>query len=387
MEYSCLEGCLWDWGFGFGLAIDPLYISEIAPAPHRGRLVTWSEIAINIGIVFGFSTGLFFTNVDPDIAWRTMFGLGAILPFCLIFLVLFVMPESPRWLISNGKVREGRDILQKMYPSSYNVDIVVHEIQDTLRREEEMENSVGWNAILFPSPAIKRMLLVGLGTAFAQQIVGIDAIQYFLLNIIEEAGIENRTTQNIILINLGILKLTLIVWAGWQFDKRGRRQMFFISLTGMIVALVLISISFFVGENRASYLGVLGLAMYLAFFSVGMGPGSWLIPAEVFELGIRAKAMSIATFLNRTTATIISSSFLSLAEAISYGGFFILLAVNCVGVILFFYYYLPETKGKSLEEMSLYFAKITGDEKFLQAERKIHESSNQRAGVEIGVIT
>jgi len=378
-------------GVGFGLAIDPLYISEIAPAPHRGRLVTWSEIAINVGIVFGFSTGLFFTNVDPDVAWRTMFGLGGILPICLIFLVIFVMPESPRWLISRGQVDEARQILQEIYPPSYNVEKVINEIQDTLRREAEMEHSEGWNAILFPSPAVKRMLFVGLGTAFAQQIVGIDAIQYFLLNIIEEAGIEDKTTQIVILINLGILKLTILVWAGKQFDKRGRRQMFFISLSGMIIALVLIAISFFVGENKASYLGIVGLALYLSFFSVGMGPGSWLIPAEVFSLGIRAKAMSIATFLNRTTATIISSSFLSLADSISYGGFFILLAVFCLIVLLFFYRYLPETKGKSLEEMAVYFAEISGDEKFLEAERKIQESAPPRVSNqpdrEVGVIT
>lgn len=117
-------------------------------------------------------------------------------------------------------------------PLAYNVEKVINEIQDTLRREAEMEHSEGWNAILFPSPAVKRMLFVGLGTAFAQQIVGIDAIQYFLLNIIEEAGIEDKTTQIVILINLGILKLTILVWAGKQFDKRGRRQMFFISLSG-----------------------------------------------------------------------------------------------------------------------------------------------------------
>lgn len=160
---------------------------------------------------------------------------------------------------------------------------------------------------------------------------------------------------------------------------------------GMIIALVLIAISFFVGENKASYLGIVGLALYLSFFSVGMGPGSWLIPAEVFSLGIRAKAMSIATFLNRTTATIISSSFLSLADSISYGGFFILLAVFCLIVLLFFYRYLPETKGKSLEEMAVYFAEISGDEKFLEAERKIQESAPPRVSNqpdrEVGVIT
>jgi len=103
-------------GVGFGLAIDPLYISEIAPASHRGRLVTWSEIAVNIGIVLGFSSGLFFFNIENDVAWRVMFALGLVMPICLVFLTTFVMPESPRWLVSKGSSDKAREILIKIYP-------------------------------------------------------------------------------------------------------------------------------------------------------------------------------------------------------------------------------------------------------------------------------
>ena len=468
-------------GVGFGLAIDPLYIAEISPAAHRGRLVTWSEIAINVGIVLGFSTGLVFNNVDSGVAWRAMFGLGAILPTILILLVVFIMPESPRYLIYKGRLDEGRDILQKIYPpckirciiifvvrfhlvrisnfllfphtrilryielctrliasfSAYDIDIVVDEIQNSIRREEEMEHASGWSAILFPSPAVRRMLIVGLGAAFSQQIVGIDAIQYFLLFIMEEAGIKKYTTQILILVSLGVLKLICIVYAGRMFDKKGRRPMFMTSITGeifdtlyffvstspfflplrtshtttvqhivphmpcpaMIIALVIIAITFFVDQNKiTATICILGFALYLAAFSSALGPGAWLVPAEVFSLGIRAKAMSIATFLNRTTATIMTSTFLSIAKIISYGGFFILLAVFCVGVLAFYHLYMPETKGKTLEEMSLYFAEITGDQELLEADRRIREDSSRRVasnpvveeggvGVSGGVIT
>jgi Sugar (and other) transporter len=138
----------------------------------------------------------------------------------------------------------------------------------------------------------------------------------------------------------------------------------------MAIALILVAINFSGSSVNAGF-GVFALGLYLAFFSIGMGPGAWLIPAEVFSTIIRAKAMSLATFFNRVTATLMASTFLSTANAISYSGFFILLAVICAIVLLFLYFFLPETKGRSLEDMSLYFAEISGDRSILEAEEKL----------------
>lgn len=101
---------------GFGLAIDPLYISEISPAAHRGRLVTWSEIALNVGIVLGFFSGILFYNLDDNVEWRVMFAMGCILPIIMIILVQTVMPESPRFLVDKGQIAEAKEILIKLYP-------------------------------------------------------------------------------------------------------------------------------------------------------------------------------------------------------------------------------------------------------------------------------
>lgn len=363
-------------GVGFGLAIDPIYIAEMSPAKHRGRLVTWSEFALNIGILIGFASGLFFESVAADTAWRLMFAIGCIMPITLIFLVCTVMPESPRWLVQNGQLVEAERVLSLVYPEGYNTSLVVNDIKDAISREQAAEQAVGWDVIFHPSPAFRRMLFVGVGSAIAQQIVGIDAVQYFMMYIIERAGVENRTSQSIILIILGLLKLTVIYIAGSYFDRKGRRPLLITSCIGMAIACFMISFSF-VWEGAGTFVGLAALGLYLSVFSLGMGPGAWLIPSEVFSTTIRAKAMSISTFLNRVTATVVTSTFLSVANMMTWSGYFAMLGAVCLLVTIYFYIYLPETKGRSLEDMTVYFAEVTSDNSILEAERRLHGEMEQ----------
>jgi MFS family permease len=212
--------------------IDPLYIAEISPAAHRGELVTWSELALNVGIVLGFASGLIFYDLDDSVEWRVMFLMGAILPVVMLLLVWTVMPESPRWLVGKGREEEAKSILQRVYPNGFDIDSVVQDIKEALEREKEAEMAVGWNIILSPSPAIRRMLIVGIGTAVAQQAVGIDAIQYYLIDVLKESGIESEKGRLGILILLGVLKLTFVFVGGKLFDRKGRRPLLFVSLVG-----------------------------------------------------------------------------------------------------------------------------------------------------------
>jgi MFS family permease len=297
-----------------------------------------------------------------------MFSLGAILPCFVIYFSIFVMPESPRWLVANGRGEEACEVLKKVYPDGYDVGVIVNEIKDSIEKESIAE---GWDIIFFPSPAFKRILLVGIGISIAQQAVGIDAILYFMVYILKQSGIHSRVTQMWILVGMGLIKLGVIFVAGRLLDRTGRRPLVFISLLGMAVSFFIVAMSF-IGAVASEVAAIFGLALYLAFFSIGMGPATWTIASEVFTTSIRAKAMSLATFGNRATATIFASSFLSVANAMTWSSFFIMMTVICLLIFVWAYIYLPETKGRSLEEMAQYFAEITGDRSILEAEEILY---------------
>ena len=360
-------------GVGFGLSLDPVYISEISPAMHRGRLVNWSEVAINIGILLGLSSGLIFYQVDANVAWRYMYGAGAIMPPILFVLAQFVMPESPRWLIQRGRNEEAFAILQKIYPKGSNLSIAIQDIQSSIESEIASNNVMGWGLILNPPPAYRRMLLLGVFVSVAQQLVGIESVLYYLVYIIEHSNIESRIVQGVALMVLGIIKLIFILIASEILDRKGRRPLFFSSLAGMAVSLLFLSYLFYTEKSSGIYT-IIALGMYLAAFSLGMGPCCWLIPSEIFTNTIRAKGMSISTFANRLTATIMSSTFLSMAYALTWPGFFLLLAANCGLAAMVIYFYLPETNGVELEDMAKYFAEITNDDTILEMEESLAQT-------------
>lgn len=201
--------------------------------------------------------------MSDDVQWRFMFGMGAVLPMVMIFLVMTVMPESPRWLVAKGQPDKAARVLERIYGDGkatsffsqravshaikqstaharshkpgFDVSPVILDMKEALEREEMVNRSMGWDMLFFPSPAFRRMLLVGLGVAIAQQAVGIDAIQTFLLFILEEAGLDRGPTQSWVLVGLGVIKLVFIVVGGILFDRRGRRPLLFVSLAGECV--------------------------------------------------------------------------------------------------------------------------------------------------------
>lgn len=364
---------------GIGFAVDPVYIAEISVKENRGFLVSFSEIATNVGIVFGFSASLIFASIDESIRWRVMVAVGAIAPVCMLFIVTFVMPESPRWLLANNREKEAREVLAKIYTNPNDIDPIVEEIKLALEFDKEARKS-SWSDLLFRAPpSVRRMLLVGVGAGIGQQVIGVDAIQYYLNTCIAAVGIpEGSMALNAILLALMILKLICTTTGGYLFDRTGRRPLIFVSLLGCFVGMVVVSTAFFVDAVKPNAPTVIvGIVVYLVFFSFGMGPGSWLIPSEVFATSIRAKSMSLMTSLNRFVAFLYDVSFLSTANAMGWGPFYLMLAIICLIMFAYMYILLPETKGKSLEEMNVYFAKITGDDTTIKKEEELRRKALQ----------
>ena len=372
---------------GVGEAVDPLYIAECSPAHVRGELVSWAEAGVALGVVLGFASSLCFDLTDV-VVWRKMIALGAIMPMVMILLVLSkVMPESPRWLVQKKRSDEAYQVLQTIYPSEETCQQVIHDIHEALRVEEAAAHAVGWTALLCrPTPAIRRMLIVGVGMATIQQAVGIDSIMFYLMFVIQASGISSPKGQSTALILLGIVKLGFVFVGARLLDRWGRRKLLFTSLLGCAASLAVVSATISSDTAIAKITLICALASYLAFFSSGLGPGNWVVVSEIFALSIRAKAMSIAILPNRVTATIMASTFLTVAEAITWPGFFLLLTGICLVSCLFLFVYLPETAGRSLEEMAAYFAEITGDRSILDIEEKLHsdDTANRDTEVEMG---
>jgi len=221
--------CIMGIGVGLGLAIDPLYIAECSPAKYRGQLVTWSETANNVGILLGFLAGLLTYTLPNDTAWRLMLGLGTVIPAVLLALVAFVMPESPRWLLLRDREAEARRVLRRCHGPGAHLDAVVAAVQDELAEAAAAAEGgdAGWcssssstcqGLLCAPPPAVRRMLVAGVGTAVVQQLTGIEAIQYYLLFVLEASGIESRRDQFAFMLLIGAVKAGIIVVAGRLFD-------------------------------------------------------------------------------------------------------------------------------------------------------------------------
>ena len=335
-------------GIAIGMAsfISPMYIAELVPAKARGSLVAVNILAITTGIVAAYLADYALSGIE---GWRSMFGLAAI-PSIILVIAMWRLPGSPRWLISKSKMEEAKQVLQRVRTVA-DVGPEMAEIQQSM----EKQGAGGMVGLFLAS--LRMPMVVGLGLAVFQQITGINTVIYYAPTIFKFAGIS--ATGPAILAGAG---LTMVMWlmhvlAIFLMDRMGRRPLLLIGVTGQIIGLAILGAAFQFPHlvSFKSYVAIGGLVIYVACFAFGLGPIFWLLISEIYPLKIRGAAMSVVTVTNWAFNLLVAVTFLTLVGVLGHAGTFWLYGVIAIGALVFFYLLVPETKGKTLEQIEAHW--------------------------------
>ena len=348
-------------GIAIGIAsfIAPLYIAEVAPVSIRGALVSLNQLAITVGIVISYLVDF---ALAPSGGWRWMLGL-AVVPSIVLGIGMYFMPPSPRWLYSKGRIDKARSVLERIRMTK-NVTEEMKEIRESLVCEQECN----WSEIL--DPVVRPALIIGIGLAAFQQLTGINTVIYYAPTILEFAGFQSAAVSILATAGIGMINVIMTIVAILLIDRVGRRPLLLIGLIGMIISLGILGTAFFLPGLSSSLglLAVISLMLYVGSFAIGLGPVFWLMISEIYPLRIRGRAMSTATIVNWGTNLLVAITFLSLIQLIGTPGTFWLYSIIGIAAWIFVYFLVPETKGKSLEEI----------EAHLRAGKRIQEVENAK---------
>jgi len=332
-------------GIGSAAVLSPLYIAEISPARIRGALVSVNQMAIVTGILLAYFINWAFAGAGPS-NWRYMYATGAI-PSVFFFLLLLRVPESPRWLVKRGREAEATRALTRVDTAEAAV-LGIREIKETLALEK------GSFAELF-QPGFRRPILIAIVLAVFQQTTGINAILYYAPRIFESAGFARMSAigQSTV---VGFTNMIFTVAAILLADRVGRRPLLLVATGGMGVSLVLLGAAFkfqFLPPSALLFV----ILLYIAFFASAMGPLVWVVMAEIFPIRMRGAAMGIATLILWFADFAVTLTFPVISDKLNASAAFWIYAVMCALDLVFMIFYLPETKGKSLEEIERHWLK------------------------------
>jgi len=347
-------------GIGIGVAsmVSPLYISEFAPSRLRGTMVSLYQLALTIGIVTAYFTNAFLANHAGDHfsgiqmekifsgeVWRAMLGLGGI-PALIFLLSLIVVPESPRWLLSKGKKAEATKILIKIDgEEAANREVAAFSSQATVDGDGSMKT-------LF-KPVYRKALWIGLLLPFLSQVCGINAVIYYGPRILEQAGF---TLNNALggQVTIGLINVVFTFVAIFTVDKWGRKPLLYIGIGGAVLSLVIIGCLFQVGMVSGPWILIFILA-FIACFAFSFGPVCWVVIGEIFPNGVRGKAMSLATLTLWIGNFFVGQLTPMMLEGLGSAWTFWIFAICCSPALYLTWKLIPETKGRSLEEIDAHW--------------------------------
>lgn len=351
-------------GVGVGVAsvAAPLYAAEQAPTHLRGRFVSTYQLAITIGIFVAYLVDQALTNAD---SWRAMLGVSAV-PAVLLLFVIVPLPDTPRWLMSKGRRDDAAAALARVRPD-VDVDATLDTIDDVIRHEDR----ASWAEVF--SARLRRPLMVGIGLALFQQLTGINAIIYYADKIFAAAGFATPADQAAATTwAIGGVNVLATFIAVAYVDRFGRRPLLLAGLVGMTVSLATVGVAFrFIddvtgagrgaaapagGPTAAGVVTVVALVVFIASFAFSLGPVVWTVINEIFPSRVRGRAVAVATAANWGAAWLVSQFFLTLVDSIGTSATFWLFAALAVVAYVWIWRRVPETKGRSLEEIEQMWA-------------------------------
>ena len=359
-------------GVGIGVVsiISPLYISEVAVAQYRGRLVSLYQLAVTIGFLGAYLVNyqlLGYSMSNPDVStgwwnlvfvsevWRGMLGMET-LPAIMFFIIIFFIPESPRWLILKGREEKATNILERIYTSSKEALFQLTETKSVLSSESKSE----WKLLL--QPGIRKAVIIGVCIAVLGQFMGVNAVLYYGPSIFENAGLSGGDSL-FYQVLVGLVNTLTTVLALVIIDKVGRKKLVYYGVSGMVISLVLIATYFIYGESWAisSIFLLIFFLFYVFCCAVSICAVVFVLLSEMYPTRVRGLAMSIAGFALWIGTYLIGQLTPWMLQNLTPAGTFILFAIMCVPYMLIVWKLVPETTGKSLEEIERYWIKIKID--------------------------
>lgn len=332
-------------GFAVGIVnfVVPLYLSEVSPKNLRGTLVSLYQWAITAGILFSYFINAVFAQAVYN--WRWMLFAGVV-PGLVLFIGMCFMYDTPRWLVSKNRDDEAKKVFSKIEPD-IEPEKEIAEIKETLvdNRQEKTFRLKKWMIMPF---------VVGIGIMFAQICTGINTIIYYAPTIFKTAGFDSNLTAIYATTGIGVVNFIMTIVAVFFTDRIGRKPLLYFGLTGVMLSLFALGTSFaFAGVLGSSlkWVAVGSLVTYIICFAMSLGPIGWILVSEVFPLRIRGIAMSVCTVSNFAFNFFVVGSFPVLLHRIGGAWTFWIFGIVSILCIIFVYFFVPETKGISLEEI------------------------------------
>ncbi|KAF7837135.1 inositol transporter 1 isoform X2 [Senna tora] len=340
-------------GLGVGVAsvTAPVYIAEVSPSEIRGGLVSINVLMITGGQFLSYLINLAFTQVPGT--WRWMLGVAGV-PAVVQFVLMLFLPESPRWLFVKNRKNEAVDVLSRIYDSTRLQDEV--EFLNAQSEQDLHETNEIFYLDVFKYKEIRLAFLAGAGLQAFQQFTGINTVMYYSPTIVQMAGFHSNELALLLSLIVAGMNAAGSVLGIYLIDHAGRKKLALSSLAGVIVALIILSVAFINQSSHSTnglfgWLAILGLALYIAFFSPGMGTVPWTVNSEIYPEEFRGICGGMSATVNWVSNLIVAQTFLSIAAAVGTGPTFLIIAGIAVLAFLFVSVYVPETKGLTFDEV------------------------------------